>query len=71
MQLSKDQKNILKGGIAGWVGMIVALLLFAAFGTASWRQTLWLVLGLTVGEIIVGLFLIFGARIPKEKNDNQ
>ena len=71
MQLSKDQKNILKGGIAGWLGMIVVLLLFAAFGEASWRQTLWLVLGLTVAEIIVGLFLILGARIPKEKNDNQ
>ena len=41
MKLSKDQKNLLKGGLAGWAGMVVAAVLFAVFGGAfrCFRQT--------------------------------
>ena len=63
MKLSKDQKNLLKGGLAGWAGMVVA----AVFGKRTWSDTLWLVLGLTIAEIIVSTFLMLGSRVPKER----
>lgn len=68
MQLSKDQKNLLKGSLAGWAGMIVAMAFFAIFGKRTWGDALWLLLGLTIVEIIVGAFLVFGSRVPKKKN---
>ena len=71
MKLSKDQKNLLKGGLAAWAGMVVALVLFAIFGKRTWNDTLWLLLGVTLAEIIVGLFLVLGARVPKDKVENQ
>jgi glucose uptake protein GlcU len=71
MKLSKDQKNLLKGGFAAWAGMIVAMVLFAVFGKRTWSDTLWLILGVTIAEIIVGVFLTLGSRIPKKKDDNQ
>jgi prolipoprotein diacylglyceryltransferase len=71
MKLSKDQKNLLKGGLAAWAGMVVAMVLFAVFGKRTWSDTLWLVLGVTIAEIIVGLFLVLGSRVPKKKDENQ
>lgn len=71
MKLTKDQKNLLKGGLAAWAGMVVALVLFAIFGKRTWNDTLWLLLGVTLAEIIVGLFLVLGARVPKDKVENQ
>ena len=71
MKLSRDQKNLLKGGLAAWAGMIVAAVLFAVFGKRTWNDTLWLILGVTIAEIVVGLFLTLGSRVPKEKNENQ
>ena len=65
MQLTKDQKNLLKGSLAAWAGMIVAMALFAIFGNRTWNDTLWLILGVTIAEIIVGLFLMLGSRVPK------
>jgi uncharacterized membrane protein YdjX (TVP38/TMEM64 family) len=71
MKLSKDQKNLLKGGLATWAGMIVAAVLFAIFGKRTWSDTLWLMLGMTIAEIVVGLFLTFGSRVPKDKKDED
>ncbi len=71
MKLTKDQKNMLKGGLAAWVGMIVALVLFVIFGKRTWSDTLWLMSGMTIAEILVGLFLALGSRVPKKKNENQ
>ena len=71
MRLTKDQKNLLKGGLATWAGMIVALVLFAVFGKRTWGDTLWLVLGMTIAEVIVGMFLTLGSRVPKKNNENQ
>ncbi len=71
MRLTKDQKNLLKGGLATWAGMIVALVLFAVFGKRTWGDTLWLVLGMTIAEVIVGMFLALGSRVPKKNNENQ
>lgn len=71
MKLSKDQKNLLKGGLAGWAGMVVAAVLFAVFGKRTWSDTLWLVLGLTIAEIIVSTFLMLGSRVPKEKGEKN
>ena len=71
MKLSKDQKNLLKGGLAAWAGMVVAVVLFAVFGKRTWNDSLWLILGMTIAEIIVGLFLTLGSRVPKKKDENQ
>lgn len=71
MKLSKDQKNLLKGSLAAWAGMIVAMVLYAIFGKRTWSDTLWLVLGVTIAEILVGLFMTLGSRVPKKKDENQ
>jgi uncharacterized membrane protein YdjX (TVP38/TMEM64 family) len=71
MKLSKDQKNLLKGSLAAWAGMVVAMVLFAVFGKRTWSDTLWLMLGVTIAEIVVGAFLVVGSRVPKEKDENQ
>ena len=71
MKLSKDQKNLLKGSLAAWAGMIVAVALFAIFGKRTWNDSLWVMLGATIAEIVVGLFLTLGSRVPKKKDDNQ
>ena len=71
MKLTKDQKNLLKGSLAAWAGMVVALVLFAIFGKRTWNDTLWLILGVTMAEILVGLFLTLGSRVPKKKGENQ
>jgi hypothetical protein len=71
MQLTKDQKNQLKGSLAAWAGMVVAMALFVILGKRTWNDTLWLMLGVTIAEIIVGLFLALGSRVPKEKIENQ
>ena len=71
MKLTKDQKNLLKRGLAAWAGMVVAVVLFAVFGKRTWNDSLWLILGMTIAEIIVGLFLTLGSRVPKKKDENQ
>ena len=71
MKLSKDQKNILIGGLSGWVGMIVSIVLFVLFGKRTWDDALWLMLGMTIGEVIVLLFLMLGSRVPKDKDESQ
>ena len=71
MKLSKDQKNLLKGDLAGWSGMIVAIALFAIFGKRTWDDALWLMLGMTIGEAVVLSFLMLGSRVPKDKDENQ
>ena len=71
MKLTKDQKNLLKGSLAAWAGMIVAMALFVIFGKRTWSDTLWLIFGATIAEILVGLFLTLGSRVPKKKDENQ
>ena len=70
MKLSKDQKNLLKGGLAGWAGMMVAIVLFD-IGKRTWDDALWLMLGMTIGGAIVLSFLVLGSRVPKDKDENQ
>ena len=71
MKLTRDKKNILKGLLAGWAGMVVVKVLVAIFGRQTWGDTLWFILGFTTVEILVGLFLMLGARMPKKDNENQ
>ena len=71
MQLTKDQKNLLKGSLAAWAGMVVALVLFVIFGKRTWSDTLSLIFGVTIAEILVGLFMTLGSRVPKKKDENQ
>lgn len=62
---------MLKGGLAAWGGMVVAVVLFAVFGKQTWGDTLWLILGVTMAEIVVGVFLTLGSRVPKEKGEKN
>ena len=71
MKLTKDKKNILKGLLAGWAGMVVFKLLVAIFGRQTWGDTFWFILGFTLVELLVGLFFILGARVPKKNAENQ
>ena len=67
MKLTNNQKNLLKGSLADWAGMIVVMVLFAIFGKQTWSDTLWLILGVTIAEVLVGLFLTLGSRVPKNE----
>jgi uncharacterized membrane protein YdjX (TVP38/TMEM64 family) len=71
MKLTNNQKNLLKGSLAGWAGMIVVMVLFAIFGKRTWSDTLWLILGVTIAEVLVGLFLTLGSRVPKNEKGEQ
>lgn len=71
MKLTKDKKNMLKGLLAGWAGMVVVKVLVAIFGRQTWGDTLWFILGFTIVEIIIGLFLMLGTRVPKKNDENQ
>ncbi|MBQ3738494.1 MAG: hypothetical protein II862_05860 [Bacteroidales bacterium] len=71
MKLTRDKKNILKGLLAGWAGMVVVKVLVAIFGRQTWSDTLWFILGFTTVEIFVGLFFMLGARVPNKNDENQ
>ena len=45
MKLTKDKKNMLKGLLVGWAGMVVVKVLVAIFGRQTWGDTLWFILG--------------------------
>ena len=71
MKLTRDKKNILKGLLAGWAGMVVVKVLVAIFGRQTWGDTLWFILGFTTVEIFVGLFFMLGAKVPNKNDENQ
>jgi hypothetical protein len=71
MKLTKDKKNMLKGLLAGWAGMVVTEVLVAIFGRQTWGDILWFILGFTTVEILIGLFFMLGARVPKKNDENQ
>ena len=71
MKLTKDKKNMLKGLLAGWAGMVVFKVLVAIFGRQTWGDTLWFILGFTTVETLIGLFLMLGSRVPKKSDENQ
>ncbi len=71
MKLTKDKKNMLKGLLAGWAGMVVVEVLVAIFGRQTWSDTFWFILGFTVVESIIGLFFMLGSRVPKKNAKNQ
>ena len=71
MQLSKQQKVILKASIPGIIGMLGAPMFNALIGRQSWMDTLWYALiGIGVWAVLVGLFLL-GAKEPKNNDENQ
>ena len=71
MKLTKDKKNMLKGLLVGWAGMVVTEVLVAIFGRQTWGDILWFILGFTTVEILIGLFFMLGARVPKKNDENQ
>ena len=62
---------MLKGLLAGWAGMVVFKVLVAIFGRQTLGDTLWFILGFTTVEILIGLFLMLMARVPKKNAKNQ
>ena len=72
MQLLKDQINLLKSCLSVWAGMVVAMVSFVIFGKHTRNETLWLLFGVTMAEIVVVVFLMFGSRVPKvEKGETK
>lgn len=53
MQLLKDQINLLKSCLSVWAGMVVAMVSFVIFGKHTRNETLWLLFGVTIAEIVV------------------
>ena len=71
MQLSKQQKIILKASIPGLIGMLGAPVFNALIGRQSWMDTFWgTLIGIGVWAVLVGLFLL-GSRVPVENVENQ
>lgn len=72
MQLLKDQINLLKSCLSVWAGMVVAMVSFVIFGKHTRNETLWLLFGVTMAEIVVVVFFMFGSRVPKvEKGETK
>lgn len=71
MKLSNDQKKILKGILAYLVGAIVGPSFFALLGKISWSRALDIFVGMVVGAVAAGLFLLVGSKIPKNKEEEK
>ena len=71
MQLSEQQKTILRVSPIGLMGMLGVPLFNALIGRQTWMDTLWDSLtSVGIWAALVGLFLL-GARMPKKKDENQ
>ena len=71
MKLSKDQKKILIGLLAGLGGAIVGYSLFAILGKITWDRVLEIMAATTIGYVIAVLFLLLGSRVPKDKDGGE
>ena len=68
MQLSEQQKTIVKAAPFGLIGMLGVPLFNALIGRQTWMDTLWdSLISIGVWVVLLGLFLL-GSRVPKKKN---
>ncbi len=67
MQLSEQQKAIVKAAPFGLIGMLGVPLFNALIGRQSWMDTLWdSLISIGVWAVLLGLFLL-GSKVPKER----
>ena len=62
---------MLVGMLAGLGGAIVGYSLFALLGKITWDRALDMFGAYLVGAVIIGLFLLMGARITKNKDKKE
>lgn len=71
MQLSEQQKTIVKAAPFGLIGMLGVPLFNALIGRQTWMDTLWdSLISIGVWAVLLGLFLL-GSRVPVENAENQ
>ena len=71
MKLSKHQKGILIGVVLYVVATIALNALFYFYGHWEWERVWTNALGMFIGAIGMGVFLIIGSRIPKKKDEDK
>ena len=71
MKLSKDQKNLLIGIVVYVVLAVVYNALLVCFGNKIWNDIWPTALGMLIGAVGMGVFLIIGSRIPKKRNEDK
>ena len=71
MKLSRDQKKMLIGSLAGLAGGYIGSSLFAILGRITWGRVLEIMAATTIGYVIAVLFLLLGSRVPKAKDGGE
>ena len=71
MKLSKDQNTLLIYLICYIAAMIVFNALLLIFGNRTWEDIWPTALGMLIGAVGMGVFLIIGSRIPKKKDEDK
>ena len=71
MKLSKHQKGILISVVFYIVATIALNALFYYIGHWAWERVWTNALGMLIGAVGMGVFLIIGSRIPKKKDDDK
>lgn len=71
MNLSEQQKAIVKAWPIGLICMLGVPLFNALIGRQTWMDTLWdSLISIGVWAVLLGLFLL-GSRVPKEKGEKN
>ena len=71
MKLSKHQKGILISIVLYIVATIALNTLFYYYGHWEWERVWTNTLGMLIGAVGFGAFLIIGSRIPKKKDEDK
>ena len=71
MKLSKHQKGILISIVLYIVATIALNALFYYYGHCEWERVWTNTLGMLIGAVGFGVFLIIGSRIPKKRDDDK
>ena len=71
MKLSKHQKGILISIVLYIVATIALNALFYYYGHWEWERVWTNTLGMLIGAVGFGAFLIIGSRIPKKKDEDK
>ena len=71
MKLSKHQKGILISIVLYIVATIALNALFYYYGHWEWESVWTNTLGMLIGAVGFGVFLIIGSRIPKKRDDDK
>ena len=71
MKLSKHQKGLLISVVFYIVATIVLNALLYYIGHWEWERVWTNALGMIIGAVGMGIFLIIGSRIPKKRDEDK